>query len=227
MRMPRRVHRRLLLPPGWAALGFLLLLGCQALRQRAIRQWNVLQVTMPALRIDKSASWSTVVYQPPAQLASFRRWHDVKFTGESLADFWSVAAAESATRQLIADTIHAGGVRIHFLAGSTYANLIKALDIMLYTDQKKYWLDIRHQQLTLYAITMERERKRSPKPPVYLGCCTCGSYLVKHVTDPHWQVKFRNLWLKSWQPTTLLLALIGILNLWTLLRLRLSTTPTP
>lgn len=29
--LPRRYYRRLLLPLGWVALGFLLLLGCQAL----------------------------------------------------------------------------------------------------------------------------------------------------------------------------------------------------
>jgi len=31
MYVPRRHYRRLLLPPGWVALRFLLLLGCQVL----------------------------------------------------------------------------------------------------------------------------------------------------------------------------------------------------
>lgn len=173
MLIPRRVRRRLLLPPGWVALGFLLLLGCLALRPWAgrARLWNVVQLTMPPLKADTSylrflseptkrkegkeynpysTPWSK---SAATALRLMRPWHDVEFTGVYLADFFSATATESAVRQIIADTSHAGGVRIRFLKNSTYSNLVKVLDIMNCTKQKKYWLDIRHDSTTLYAIT--------------------------------------------------------------------------
>ncbi|MGI4736024.1 MAG: hypothetical protein ACRYG7_12685 [Janthinobacterium lividum] len=54
MFLPRRHYRRLLLPPGWVALGFLLLLGCLALlsHRQQLRLENVLQLTMPRLTLD-------------------------------------------------------------------------------------------------------------------------------------------------------------------------------
>jgi len=114
MLIPRRVRRRLLLPPGWVALGFLLLLGCQALRpwQRQLRPMRVMTLTMPALRISELAPWNKFVYQLPRQLNLLRPWHDVEFQGNELLNFLNAAATEAATWQIIADTSHAGGVRI-------------------------------------------------------------------------------------------------------------------
>ena len=173
MLVPRRVRCRLLLPPGLVALGFLLLLGCQALQPWSgrVKQWNVMQMTIPAFHVDKSASWNTVVYQPPKQLNSFRPWHDAAFEGNKLADFLNAATTESAVRQIIADTNHAGGVRIRFLPGATYANLVKVLDIMNYTNQKKYWLDIHYEPITLYEITT----LPTPKYPMFV--CGTGYHL--------------------------------------------------
>ena len=68
----------------------------------------------------------------------------------------------------MADTGHAGGVRIRFLPGATYANLVKVLDIMNYTNQKKYWLDIQHKPVTLYAITEKQLPEREAVKPIDL-----------------------------------------------------------
>jgi len=54
LRSSRRFRRPLLLPPGWVALGFLLLIGCLLLQAhwRQLRLVNVVQLTMPPLRAD-------------------------------------------------------------------------------------------------------------------------------------------------------------------------------
>ncbi len=228
MLVPRRVRRRLLLPPGWVALGFLLLLGCQALRPWAgqLKRWNVLQITMPKMKLtpeDLKAYGSAyqLPYKTIAELNEARPWHNVEFEGEPLSDFLSAATTESAIRKIITDTSHAGGVRVRFLPGATYANLVRVLDIMLYTDQKKYWLDVHHEPITLYAITLKKEIAANKLTPVYLGCCTCGPYLSTTAGEAPWWLEFQKLWLKSWQPITLSLALISMLNLWSLLRPKL------
>ena len=143
---PRRVRRRLLLPPGWVALGFLLLLGCQALQPWAgqLKVWNVMQITMLPLQGERSL---------PVEINKFRNWHDITFNGNQRSDFFNAAATEAAIRKINADSSHDGGVRVRFNSGSTYANLVRVLDIMSYTGQEKYGLDIRYQPATLYAIT--------------------------------------------------------------------------
>lgn len=227
MVVPRRVRRRLLLPPGWVALGLLLLLGCQALQPWAgrVRLWNVIQLTTPKLKPTKKdlkayGKEYQLPYKSRAELNKVRPWHDVEFKGETLADFLSAAATESAIRKIIADTSHAGGVQIRFSSGATYANLVMVLDIMNYTDQKKYWLDIYHEPITLYAITLKKEIATNKLTPSYLGCCTCGPYLPTLTGEAGWWLEYQKLWLKSWQPTTLLLASISLLSLWSSFRLK-------
>jgi len=180
--------------------------------------YNMMQMTMPALHMDKSALWSKVVYQSPAQLNTFRAWSNIDFKGQGLSDFFSAATTESTIRKIIADTSHIGGVRIRFLPGATYANLVKVLDSMNYTNQKKYWLDIHHYPTTLYAITLGQENAKKNVSPAYLGCCTCGPYLLQSAVKAAWWLEFQNLWLNNWQPATLLLSLIGILSLWRLIQ---------
>lgn len=222
MLVSRRVRRRLLLPPGWVALGFLLLLGCQALQpwQRQLKQWNVMQITMPALHVDKSASWNKVVYQSPAQLNTFRAWHTIDFDGQGLSDFFSAASTESAIRKIIADTSHVGGVRIRFLPGATYANLVTVLDIMNYTNQKKYWLDIHYQPSTLYAITVLPTHLKSV--PIFL-CGTRDNVVCIIPKQPGFQQLLADFWktLKSpagyiWVPVALLLAVTICSSMWRL-----------
>jgi len=242
MIMPRRVRRRLLLPPGWVALSFLLLLGCQALRpwENQLKQRSVLQLTMPPLKADASYLHflekhrqypSSIAYNPYVNsrskevagvLQTMRPWHDVEFRGICLSDFLSAATAEAATRHIIADTSHAGGVRVRFLPGATYANLIKVLDIMSYTNQKKYWLDIRQYPVTLYAITTEPTHDK-PAP-----LFSCGTRYLEGYPQPK-KVGFQEeltkfgknallLMHQPWQASFLWLVMISSLSLGQLMR---------
>jgi hypothetical protein len=244
MIIPRRVRRRLLLPPGWVALGLLLLLGCRALQpwQHQLKLWNVIKLTMPPLR--GNASYMHFLEQHPlhklkeeynpyttawspnaaAMLRKMRPWHDIEFGGNDFPDFLSANATESAIRQIIADTSHAGGVRVRFLPGTTYTNLVKVLDIMKYTGQKKYWLDIRHQPTTLYAITA-----KPTQVPLTFSCGT--RYAEAYLPPP--KIGFRELmtefWEKSlvllsrpWQVIALWLAIISSLSLWRLVQPKLG-----
>ena len=106
----------------------------------AAKLWNVMQITMPPLKADRSylrflkehtkynpreeynpcvTSWSE---SAAVALEQMRPWHDVGFRGAFLSDFISTATTESAIRKIIADTSHAGGVRVRFLPGATYSN---------------------------------------------------------------------------------------------------------
>ncbi|MDO7883982.1 hypothetical protein [Hymenobacter cheonanensis] len=246
MRMPRRVRRRLLLPPGWVALGFLLLLGCQVLQpwERQFKLWNMMQVTLPPLKADTSylhflrkhvKDKQAIEYNPYTSsrsknevitLQKMRPWHDTEFRGVFLADFLNAATTESAIRKIIADTSHAGGVRVRFLPGSTYTNLVKVLDIMRYTDQKKYWLDIRHQPIILYAFTV---KPTTIKPPLIFSCGTRDSEVYPPPKKISFQEIVTDFWKKllallsqPWQAPALWLALIGSLSLRQLFQLKLS-----
>jgi hypothetical protein len=237
MKMPRRVRRRLLLPPGWVALGFLLLLGCQALQpwQRQLRQMSVLQLTMPKLKltpadVENHGKEYQIIYKPLAELNKLRPWYDTEFTGKELPDFFSAAATESAIQKIIADTSHAGGVRIRFWPGATYANLVEVLDIMNRTNQKKYWMDIRNSPITLYAIT---DKPAHGKSPLILTCgFTCGMRYINAalpIKEVSFQSRLTKFWKElsvlvhqPWQAVTLWLAILSGLSLWRLLHPKMS-----
>lgn len=231
MVVPRRVRRRLLLPPGWVALGFLLPLGCQALQPWAsqLKQWHVLQITMPALQPDTSFTnfykrakipYHDYACESPDSLAKLRSWHDAEFCGTNLTDFLNAAATESAVRGIMADSSHAGGVRVRFWPGATYANLIRVLDVMSYTGQRKYWLDIRNYPTTLYAITDE---PASVKPPLMFSCGTSCMPIypmpkkvgIQEIASEFWK-ELTTLTSQPWQAVTWWLAIISSLSLWNL-----------
>ena len=221
MLIPRRVRRRLSLPPGWVALGLLLLLGCQALQPWAgrVKQWNMMQLTVPKMKLtseDLKAYGRAyeLPYRTSTELNKTRPWHDVEFKGEPLSDFLNAAATESAIQKIIADTSHVGGVRIRFLPGSTYANLVRVLDIMTYTNQKKYWLDIHHEPTTFYAITT------LPTPSYPIFRCGTGDYMYHVLPEKtrFWQ-RMADFWIvlvkqsgRAWVPTALLLVVISFLS---------------
>jgi hypothetical protein len=227
MLVPRRVRRRLLLPPGWVALGFLLLLGCQALQpwRRRLKQWNVIQLTMPPLKIkledvQQYGREYFMPYMALGELNKTRPWHNAEFTGKLLPDFFSAATTESAIQKIIADTSQAGGVRIRFLPGATYANLVKVLDIMNYTNQKKYFLDIHHRPTTLYAIT-DGPQLHVLKSSFIGG--SCFIFLPPTPVKPSFKrllasfeqevIVLKN---QSWRLPIMLLILLSGLNLWQL-----------
>ncbi len=232
MLVPRRVRRRLLLPPGWVALGFVLLLGCQALRpwERQVRLWNVLQVTMLKRKLEPSdlkafGKEYRLPYKSAIELNRARPWHTIEFSGNALADSLSAVTTETAIRTILTDIDCAGGVRVRFLPGATYANLVKVLNIMSYTGQKRYWLDIRHKPTTLYAITNKSRAAGSD------GCLLCGDVLIsppapvvhtfQQLLAEFWQ-RVEILGEHVWRQPLLLLLVISSLGLWRLLPTKLS-----
>lgn len=213
MHPPRRFRRPLLLPPGWLALEFLVLLSCLSLvpHWRQLRLPNVLQVTMPRLQ-PTPEEWRLYNKGMPyksAELASLRPWHTVDFTGQPLHDFLATATIEKNIASIKADSSHASGVRL--LAGATYASVVKALDIMNYSDQKKYWLAIRQRPVTLYAIT-SKELPRRLQPPIF-SCGFQESYFTPEAVEPAWLTELKSLGRPTWQPLVLMLAVVGIISL--------------
>jgi hypothetical protein len=223
MFLPRRRQRRLLLPPGWMALGFTLLLGCLVLlsHERQLILRTVLQVTMPSVKSSVDAPWNNFVYKQPSELNALRPWHDADFVGAPLTDFVTASTIGNAVLAINADTSHVGGVRIRFRQQATYANLVKALDLMNVVNQKKYWLDIRHQPITLYAITAkDLPVKLVGSQPVYLGCCTCPSEeYTEPLTEATFQQVIAKLCQQAWRPSILLLITISVLSFYRLSRL--------
>lgn len=225
-RLPHRSRRPLLLPPGWVALGFLLLLGCLALRAhwRQLRLVNVLQITMPPLKPDTAMltfyrehriKYGIAEYNPYidagaknalAKINRMRPWHTVDFGGQPLADFFGAQVIESTIRAINADSGHAGGVRIRFRAGATYANLVKVLAIMNDTDQKKYWFDNQHRPAAWYAITNKELPRRLRQPLLECGCC--NAVMKMPPSPPFWQRFWGEYRPLAWRlPWLLLLAL--------------------
>jgi hypothetical protein len=165
MYLLRRHYRRLFLPPGWVALGFLLLLGCQALlTHERLLPGNSIRLTMPYTeaqareRHQKGMPYSMMFYMPLSYIKARQNWHTAQFTGEPINDFINAELIETAVRTMQADTIHAGSVRVYFHRGTSYAKLVYLLDMMNRLNQREYWFDIEHQPATFYIVT----RKRSP-----------------------------------------------------------------
>lgn len=227
MYVPRRHSRRLLLPPGWVALGFLLLLGCQVLlaHRRQLRLPNVIQLQMPPWKPNKGNNWGVPVYGSKTELNSFRPWRDAEFTGAPVNDFINAASAETAVEAINADTSRAGGVRIRFGRQATYSNLIKVLDMMNYLNQKRYWLDIRHNPTTLYAITNKYVPIKAGDFPA-LRCLLYDDVLMPSPPAPTWKelliTGITNLWQQAWRPTTLLFTALIALSFYRLARPRLA-----
>jgi hypothetical protein len=230
MFLSRRRQRRLLLPPGWVALGFTLLLGCLVLlsHERQMRLPTVMQLTMPPLKPEESTPWltKTPIYRLVATLDLLRLWHDVDFVGAPLNDFANAEIAKTAMRAMITDSSHEGGVRIRFRQQATYANLIKALDLMNVFNQKKYWLDIRHKPITLYAITEKQLPLKEPcdSREIFM----CGGVFVEKLAPKltfqqllnELRQKASSLSQQNWRPSMLLLALISSLSICRLGNLR-------
>lgn len=226
----RRHSRRLLLPPGWVALGFLLLLGCQALlaNRRQMQRYGVMQLAMPALKPNKEfiywmrqhkQSYTDYSQLSVKELNKLRPWHDAEFTGIPFLDFFNEQITQDEIEAMQANSCQAGGVRIRFSKQATYENLVDALDIMNITNQAKYWLDIIHKPVTLYAIT----DKSSPHYSSRLTAPPCGgmSYYLP-LTKCTLRQNFASLWQQPWQPVTLLIASIAALSLYRLARPRPS-----
>lgn len=190
LRLPRRFRRRLLLPPGWVALGSLLLLGCLLLRaqERRLRPANIVQLNLPRyhptvqqlafyrLGSDGRAEYSpftdTGGAQATAHLAQLRPWRSFALRGQPTADSLQLLAAETAVQTIQADTSHAGGIRVRLSAGVTYRKLIALLDMVNRRQVSRYWLDTRRRPTTLYIITPKYIRHEDEKCPLFY-CINC------------------------------------------------------
>jgi hypothetical protein len=227
MYAPRRHSRRLLLPPGWVALGFLLLLGCQALlaHRQQLRLPNVIQLQLPPWK-SKGDSWGVPVYGPMSKINSFRPWHDAALTGAPLNDFINATSAEVAVKAINADTNRAGGVRIRFGQHTTYSNLVSVLDMMNYLNHKRYWLDIRHNPVTLYAITNQYVPVKTNGFSLLGGCLLYDDVYIPTPPVSTWeQILIRDissLWQKAWRLPTLLFIVLITLSIYRLARPRPS-----
>ena len=164
----RRHSRRLLLPPGWVALGFLLLIGCHVLLKNGTRLLpkNVVQLTMPVLEkiaAEKCKNGDPYVYffaKPLASIKTATHWQDAAFIGKPYCDSVSKTRVEAMVLATQADFGHARGIRVHFGKGATYGNLVSLLDMMPRLNQKKYWLDIEHQPATFYVVNDKAVKTR-------------------------------------------------------------------
>jgi hypothetical protein len=175
MFLPRRRQRRLLLPPGWLALGFILLLGCQVIMRAQMlqqRHERVVRLVIPKLKQDTAIInlTHTPAYKPLIELNRLRKWQNIDFTGEPMHDFFELAEANNSFTKLIFINSPTGGIRLCFHPGTSYATLIRVLTVYQ-ADQPMYWggsiydedkallhanwnwLDVQHEPLTFYAVT--------------------------------------------------------------------------
>lgn len=183
MLVPRRVRRLSycdFLPSGWFATWFLLLLGFWHLvfpapvEQPEIGiQWpaqlggscdgGMLPLTLfPLNPASSERNNIELPYRKSAELDTLRRWHDIEFTGVPVTDFMAFESTIQLVKAILADTGHEGGIRIHFQLHARYSSLAATLDVMNTLNQKRYWLDIRHEPLTLYVVTNKSEYAAAP-----------------------------------------------------------------
>jgi len=233
MFLPRRCYRRLLLPPGWLALGFLLLLGCLALmsHERQLSVETILQLTMPLSKkkVEERRRAGEPYYQlfsnPLDSLNTTTHWYNVNFDGAALNDFINKAAVETVVPAMKADTSHAKGVRIYFRQGATYGNLVSLVDLMNRLRYRYYWFDIEHHPTTFYVVNNQAARRRESAEIPRVGCCMCMTELDK-VSGPLpsflqiAQQALSSLWQQGWRPSALLLAVISSLSIYQLSRSR-------
>jgi len=163
MYVPRRHTRRLLLPPGWVALGFLLLLGCQALLAR--RQQlspRIIELGMPFL--DKRevetyplASLSALeklrLHSPLAALKPTMHWQHIKFTGNRQNDSLSRVDLTKIVPPIRADIGGAQGVQVRFSEGATYDTMIDVLSLVQQVSPRYYWFGKNRSVTTFYIVS--------------------------------------------------------------------------
>lgn len=236
MYVSRRHTRRLLLPPGWVALGFLLLLGCQLLlaHWRQMQVTTVLQLQMPVLeRVAATYPVGNIMRKFSNTLSRIKRetnWHTVYFDGDKLSQFMNDAEVAKAMSSIAADNTHARGVRIYFRPGTTYGNLVSLLDLINRLGHQRYWFDVEHQPTTFYAVNSQALRpiREEGLTPRYVPLCMSpivGKYEPPISVPSSWQIAqqdFADLWQQPWRLSTILIATIAALNVYRLARPRPS-----
>jgi hypothetical protein len=228
MFLPRRRQRRLLLPPGWVALGFLLLLGCLALltHRQQLQFKIILQLTMPLSKkkVEEQHRAGTPYYQlfsnPIDSLSPATRWYDANLNGEALNDFVNVAAVRTVVSAIKADTSRARGARIYFRQGATYSSLVSLLDLMNRLKYRYYWFDIEHRPAIFYIVNNQAAQRKESAEIANGRCCMCLEEEYREpLTEATFQQVIANLCQQVWRPSILLLIAISVLSFYRLSRL--------
>jgi hypothetical protein len=236
MHIPRRHSRRLLLPPGWVALGFLLLLGCQALlaHRQQISVYHKLELAMPIPENMSAKTYHTpyvkAFTKPLADIKPATRWSIINLNGRKLHDFVNSALVATAVQGIDADATQAAGVKICFQTGATYSNVIAMLDLVNRLDHPRYWLDVEHQPTAFYAVNSKavkpiREEGLAPKYVPFCISPVLEKYEPPIPIPTFWQVAqqdFADLWQQPWRLTAMLIASIAALSIYRLARPRSS-----
>jgi hypothetical protein len=175
MHILRRHCRPLLFPPGLLALAFLLLLGCGVIRQHAksLKRSYVLSVEASSptplhlfspLFIPRKPAQMT-----PEEVAQFRRWQTITFTGSTWPDYFSVRQVQSATRHLRDDFDYDSGLRILFTPHANLNKIAQVLSCFYQVGGNKYWLDASQESLSLFMLfpKPEQELKKQAQLPVF------------------------------------------------------------
>lgn len=161
--LPRHHRRPLLFPPGLLALAGLLWLGCVALQrwEPALRQYRFLQLTLPMLPLPTNEPLPSDRFDLTFvdKFRTTSHWLSYFLTGK-LEDRLRVTTA---IHVMMADSSHRGRVSISLGPATHYEDLIFILDLMHNEKVQKYWLDIAHKPVTLYALTDIRKRDNHKK----------------------------------------------------------------
>jgi hypothetical protein len=122
---------------------------------------GLLELYMPALRPDyeKFNPDQKLPYMTQEDLNRARRWLVIDFTGNGIKDFISIDNMRQYVQALQRDSSYKIGVRIRFNHRVSYACFMEVL-FTLWGENYKYWLDVRHESMTLYVVTFP------PKPIV-------------------------------------------------------------
>ncbi len=163
MHVPRRHSRRLLLAPGWVALGFLLLLGCQViLARRQQLPLHIIELGMPFLDKKEVAKYplSTLsaleklrLHSPLAALKPTMYWQHVRFTGNRQNDSLSRVDLTKIVAPIRADIGGAQGVQVRFGEGATYDTMIYVLDLVQQVSPRYYWFGKNGNVTTFYIVS--------------------------------------------------------------------------
>jgi hypothetical protein len=235
--IPRRFRRPLLFPPGLLALAWLLCLGCVALpRMPGLQPQYVLTTVLPAYNQCNLPLEFEVDHQTPPwcfskqELESFRQWQTIDLLGTQWSDYFNYQLANLIVQGYKASPNQDAGLRIRMSDKAIYAQVVGLLDWVSSTNHKKYWLDIQHTPVTLYAITNRPSLQAKPRPAALLGLFSCtdvyiptapsvvNTDLLSRLNEMFFSVLSSPLLSPAGRNTLLLLLLLGLLSGWRLRR---------
>ncbi|MBO2011728.1 hypothetical protein [Hymenobacter negativus] len=237
--LPRRYRRKLLFPPGLLALAGLLWLGCVAVGswREQLKPRYAISITTPVRLIHHDSQFPTIQFElpNPDSVCESCNWHNASFTGNPIADKHEQALVVKYVRNIIADTMHAGGIRIRFTPTAHYASLVFILNLMNEKAVKKCWLDITRKPVTYYVITNAYKSKIiKPKTTIEVATipmhCLLNNDVIYSQNKPSdieltkslagfWKLKWlRPLRQPEWRISVGLLAAMVTLSGWRIIR---------